>query len=257
MSLPLLGGGPGSGSASAFTPANLSGLIGWWDVSVTASLSLTGSDLNSIADQSGGGNTMNWAGFGKPVYSATGFNSLPAISFDATNIGNALEAASFPMGTGNTLTAFYVGKNPQSGSNHNNPRILSYAKPSNNDWDNVGSWALSSNPDFVFTNLAISRNAGGVSPVNATITNANHVVIATIDSGGVITIYIDGSATTCQTVSGNWVSSGTFGVGHHAAHNSDANYLTGPMAEWGVATGFTGATDVGRLNASLTSKWGL
>jgi hypothetical protein len=71
-------GGGGSG------PPGVTGLIGVWDASVTASLSLSGTDILAVADQSGAGNHLTWPGGAstKAVYNATGFNtSYPTIDF--------------------------------------------------------------------------------------------------------------------------------------------------------------------------------
>jgi hypothetical protein len=87
----------------------VSGLIGWWDCRVAASLTLSGSNVVSVADLSGGGQTIAAVGSANSTYSATGFDggTKPGIEFS----GNAaLETASgFPMGTGNTMTAWFIG----------------------------------------------------------------------------------------------------------------------------------------------------
>src|SRR5258706_741130 len=116
-----------------------------WDASNCPSLTLSGPDILSVADGSGGGNTMTPAGTGhKPQYNATGFNSRPAMVFTATDLG-AFEAASFPIGTGNTLTVWYVGT---LANNASQPfgRFMSYTKPAAAaDFDNVGLFALTRN----------------------------------------------------------------------------------------------------------------
>ena len=132
----------GGGGGGGFTPASLTGLIGWWDASIVASLSLTGADINSVADQSGGGRTMSWTGFVKPTYSATGFNSTkPAIL--VANGSALISALGFPMGTGNTLTAWHVGTMCNSSGSDPDARAMTYfALGASTDFDNVGSWAV-------------------------------------------------------------------------------------------------------------------
>ena len=231
--------------AAAFTPADLTGLIGWWDASITASLGLSGSQVLSMADQSGGGRTMNWAN-DKPTYSATGFNSKPGIS---VILGSALQANSFPMGTGNTLTAWIVSTIGSTGSQADG-RLLSYAT-GGSDTNNAGAWAF----DRASSTLArFTRNS--VSATKTTTTHpAPHRFIITIDSSGVMTLYIDGVASTTATSSGNWVSSRTMSIGRRAAVSSE--FWVGDFAEAGVATGYHDATVVAQLDTYLKTKWGL
>lgn len=234
---------------TSILPSDLTGLIGWWDASISGSLSLTGSDLNSIADQSGGGNTMSWGGFGKPTYGATLFNGAkPGISID-TAVGSDLAKTSFPMGTGNTLTIFVVCQNAQASSNSDG-RYLGYSAPGHNDWQNVDSWSLSENSTNT-TKIAFSRNASVVSPTVVTISAGYHVLAATVDSSGVVTTYVDGVATGGATVSGNWATNGTLRLGM-----GDNNFITAKFGEWGVATGFHSSAAMAALCSGLKTKWG-
>lgn len=237
-----------------FTPVNLTGLIGWWDASVTASLSLTGSDINSVADQSGGAHTMNWTGFLKPTYSATGFNSTkPAILLGS---GSALVTASgFPMGTGNTLTAWHVGTMCNSSGSDTDARVLDY-KSAGADYNNDGSWAAyragtSTQSASFIRNLIAATTAASFAAYPAP-----HRFIYTIDSSGVMTIYVDGVASATATKSGNWVSGGVAQIGLHL-NTAGGNFWSGPIAEAGIATGYSDAATVGQLDNYLKSKWGL
>jgi hypothetical protein len=239
-----------------FTPAQLSGLVGWWDASISASINKTGSNINSIADQSGGGHTMSWTGFGQPTYSATGFNTtFPAFRVDAVHVGSALQATSYPMGTGNTLTFWYVGKNDAANSNTSG-RAISYMGPGEtDDYNNAHSWAININKGISNNTMTITRNTGVVGSTNTTVSNAaNHRVIGTINSSGVQTIYVDGVSATLSTASGNWTNAGILAIGRDAA---DGNYFACDFAEVGVATGFHSSTTIGQLDTYLKTKWGL
>lgn len=236
-------------------PDQLTGLIGRWDASVLASLDLTGANINSIADQSGNGLTMTWAGFGKPTYNATGFNGLPCVEI-TTAVGSALEVTGFPMGTGKTMTCFVVCTRAQASSNADHARYLAYAKPGSADYDNIGSWSLSDGSGDL-TKIFVSRNATVVAPIPATIPNGYEIVIATVSTNGAITIYVDGVATSCQTVAGPWVSGGAFSVGRQPTFLFGGHYITANFAEWGVATGYINAGGAAQLYAGLKAKWGL
>jgi hypothetical protein len=124
MSLPLLGAGSArvGGGGGGY---GLTGLIGWWDASVTASLTLSGSNISSAADQSGTGNDLTSSGTGgsPPTYNATGFNSShPTMTFSSA--GTYLVKSGFAFGTGNTLTVAFVGQFTSSSSSYG--RIASY-----------------------------------------------------------------------------------------------------------------------------------
>ncbi len=224
-----------SGGGGGLSPLGLIGLIGWWDTSVTASMTLSGSNITNIADQSGLGHGL--IGAGTVVYSATAFNtSFPGAQFINGNSG-AL-AAGLPLGTGNTLTAWFVGT-LGTGASSASGRIMSYNEAADSihfDFNSPGSWVLGAGGTF--TGVDLNRNNTHASATGLTASPAGHVVIITIDSSGVMTVYADGVPSTTGTSSGNWVSNpGYFGVGRQPAYVTDFWY--GVLAEWGVATGFT------------------
>ena len=228
------------------SPPGVTGMLGWWDASVTASLSLTGSDINSVADQSGGSNNLTWY-FAKPTYSATGLGGYPAINMAG---GKALTKTSFPMGTGNTLTWFFVGRLGLSSSSSSG-RYLSYASTSNaNDYDDVQSWMVFRASST--TQMTFYRNATSTAKTT-TAHPAVHRFIGTVNSSGVMTLYIDNVASTTATLAGNWSSLGTFIVGS----NLSTEFIDTDFGEIGVATGYSDATAVGLLDAYLKTKWGL
>ncbi len=233
------------------TPADLTGLIGWWDASISGSYSLTGSDINTWADQSGGGHTMAWTGFGKPTYSATGFNTThPATMFDAVHVGSAMSTSSFPMGTGNTLTFWYVG-NLDSANANSNARVLSYVGSGGDDFSTPSGWGVL-RPGASTTQMTILRDSSHVASTNSACTaNANHRVIGVINSSGVQTLYVDGASFTESTAPGNFSNNGTLDLGRGGGF-----YWAGPVAECGVATG-DNTTFVAALDSYLQTKWGL
>jgi hypothetical protein len=82
-------------------------------------------------------------------------------------------------------------------------------------------------------------------------------LIGTVDSGGVLKIYVNNSVNSGGTLSGNWVSGGRVALGTGAALPADNNFWSGTIAEAGVATGFSDATAVAALDSYLKTKWGL
>ncbi len=242
----ISGRGAIDGGGGSLAPSGLTGLIGWWDASVFASLSLTGSNITAVADQSGAGNTIITYN-ASPTYSATGFNSKPAMVFTSSA---ALKKASFAFGTGSTLTAFFVGTYNNSTGAFG--RAISYFAGGSNDADNNTSFLVAR--DNSNNNVTLYRNAN--TAIRATGTPpTNFRCIATVDSSGVMKMYINGVSTTGSTLNTAFGASGPLAIG--MAAYAVTSWWEGAMGEVGLATGFTNSTDVGRLDTYLQSKWGL
>ncbi len=249
MALALLGAGSSIAPIVPLAPTGLTGGLGWWDTSVTASITLSGSNVTALADQIGSNHLANNS---TVPYSATAFNtSYPG--FTLPNSGSSyMFKVGLAMGTGNTLTAWYVGTTAQN-ADSTSGRTLSYAAPANQDYNNAGSWTVANSTSFNNTFLTRNNISAGISGLAGYA--AGHRFIYTINSSGVITVYVDGVASTTATSSGNWVSGGNFCIGTHSNVGSDHWY--GIVAEAGIATGFTSSTDVARLDLYLKNKWGL
>jgi hypothetical protein len=228
-----------------FNPAtDLSNLAGWWDASVFASLTLSGSSVTDVADQSGAGNNiLNHSGSFRPTYSAaTGLNSLPAIVFTPFNfLGNT----SFPMGTGNTLTLFAVAE-MISGTDPFG-RLVCYISPGHSDNDSVNSWTITRNNS---PQIQFYRN-GTLVLGNMTLATPYRIIV-TVNASGVMTIYMNGVASATATLSGNWTTNGTLSVG---TLTNGASWK-GPLYELGIATG-DNTSSVSSLDSYLGVKWGL
>jgi hypothetical protein len=229
----------------------LTGLIIWADASVTASLTLSGSNITSIADQSGAGNNLA-AGGGNVPYSATGFNTnKPAMVF--TNGNTATLQKVITMGTGSTLTAWYVGTTGVGASSIAG-RIISYGGGFGGDNNNIGSFTVAAGSPF--TSLDLNRNGVHAGSSGLSVDPAGHRVIVTINSSGNMTMFVDGVAGgTTGTSNGAWANTGNFSLGRQASAASD--YWYGPIGEFGLATGFSNSTLVGQLDTYLKNKWGL
>lgn len=239
--------GSGSGGACIpVSPPGVTGVIGWWDASVTISLTLSGSDILSIADLTCGGNTLNGAAT-KPVYSATGLNSLPSMLFTPSS---AIFADLFPMGTGNTLT-FWTVSFMSSGTTQFG-RNISYTAPFTSDFGCVCSWEVERNNSG--NSIRLVRNLNDTGNMAVTL-GTPFILIGTIDSSGVQTIYVNGVPSSTATVVGNWISLGGMNLG--SARLSGTEFWSGAISEAGVSTDFTNSTNVAVLNLYLKNKWGL
>src|SRR5258706_2292169 len=116
------------------------------------------------------------------------------MGFTATDLGG-FEAASFPIGTGNTLTVWYVGT---LANNASQPfgRFMSYTKPAAAaDFNNVGSFGMTTNSGSQ-TLVQVANNSGFVTNSGLAAPLAGHRIITTYDSSGLITNYIDSIAVT-------------------------------------------------------------
>lgn len=235
-------------------PPALTGLIGWWDASVTASLTLSGAFVTAIADQSGAGNHLT--NVGTPTYDAANFNSRPGIRYDSTE-GDGLIKSSLALGTGSTLTLFVaMFMNDPAVSGMGQPAwIFGYtASGAAHDYDNVGSFALVRDQNDA--NVKFFRNS--VTSAARTLGYAtNRRVIVTVKSDGTWTTYVDGVAVADAKTANNWVSPGYFGLGISQNDSSIFSQLGGTIAEAGIATGYHDATTVAGLDSYLKTKWGL
>jgi hypothetical protein len=91
-----------SGGGGSVTPATVGTLNFWMSIQTAASLTLSGSNVTQITDNSGNGNTMTGLTSHLPTYSASaGPNSKAAIAFSqqALDLGSAM--------VGSTTTAFH------------------------------------------------------------------------------------------------------------------------------------------------------
>lgn len=232
-----------------FTPASLTGLIGWWDMSASANYTISGTQVVSMVDKSGAGNTLGDGSTAqKPTYNATLLNGRPSLQCDGTV--THIDNTAFPIGTGNTLTVFGVAILSATCGNYG--RLIGYGPPGFFDNNNNSSWCFlrSSTVAQMFFN----RNVTGTPVINTSYTTP-HRFIATVNSSGVMTVYIDGVASSTATLSANWITGGTLSVGGNVG--STAAKWASAISEIGVATGFTNATDVTSLDNYLKTKWGL
>jgi hypothetical protein len=235
----------------AFTPINLTGLVNWIDASNFASLNLTGSAVNSIADLSGNSTTLTAVGTNKPIYNATAFNcNYPALYFNSS-YQNTLKASGIvPLGTGNELTAFIVCYNDAANSIAS-ARYLAYlASGQSNDSNNVPSFTIIRNSTSV-TDASAIRNSTTATNSGGTLL-APHRYILTINSSGVMTLYVDGVASATATASGNWTTNGSAIIG---SLNATGQWMDGHVAEAGISNVFANSTKVAQLDAYLAAKW--
>ncbi len=236
-------------------PSMVSNLMGWYDASCPASLTLSGFDIHAVADGSGNGNNMvkvgssNW-----PQYQSTGFNggAHPYFLFTSSDIAALGTPIAFPMGSGNTLTAWYVGTFSIIGGSAGG-RVMSYAVNGGSDFNNAGFWNVNANSSRFTSTL--ERNLIDNTSNTGTGDPDGHRLIFTIDSAGAMTTYLDGVANAASSSPGNWTPGGGLCLGVDAYGGSQ--FWRGRLAEAGVALSYTSPTNVAALDLYLKNKWGL
>jgi hypothetical protein len=82
--------------ATGFNPKSIAGLVGWWDASVSSSVTLNSGRVSNLADLSGSGPAMTQGtAANQPLYVTAGRNGKNTISIDDTarNLTNATTQA--------------------------------------------------------------------------------------------------------------------------------------------------------------------
>jgi hypothetical protein len=237
-----------------WTPLMLSSLKGWWDASVFASLTLSGTDVLAMADQSGLGQNLPWnaGSTTKPQYQATGFNSKPAIDFEGLVGRHLFTIPVFNYDAVATLTTWFVG---WVGTNaHVSAALFSYcgAGGGGNDFDNLLSFRQGR--DGVTSNIAVGRNFVGSTATSPTFLTPLRAIY-TIDGSGNRIFYVNGVTTTLAggPVS-NFATTGELTIGD--ATQAGPVQWDGPVGELGIAASFTNSTDAALLDNYLACKWG-
>jgi hypothetical protein len=254
----LSGKGAAAAGGGGSSPPGVTGLIGWWDASAASSLSLSGSNVNSIADQSGQGNNLSAAS--PPIYSATGLNGRPSMNFSSST-GAGLALNSFAFGSGNTLTVFFVGQFTKLFSTAYGRAVSLSAGPgytgitgTTTDQDNNYSFSLGQ--EGTGDNVVLYRN-GSIADRSFPGDGTPHRCIATVDSSGVMTIYVDGVATTGNTLNAAFAGApNQLQIGNVSTTPGNAHWH-GELSEIGISPNFTNSTNVAALDTFLKTKWGL
>lgn len=248
--MPLLTTGAGAFQAvSSFTPASLTGLIGWWK----ADTGVTGSPVTAVADQSGVGH--NLVNAGTVPFNATGFNGHPAFDFSAANDAG-LSANPFAIGTGNKGSVFVIGQMLTGTASGGRAACYSDLVDAGGvDYGADGSSA------WIFrdaTNNAIQTYRNGLGVVTTAISLATNYVLGCIYDGTNVTHYVNGATGSTTTINKNWVSAGTFAIGNgiNAGGLVHLNAWDGPIAEV-IVTNADNTANVAAIYAYAQSKYGI
>ena len=218
-------------------------MAGWWDPSVSSSVTLSSGKVSQINDLSGNGRHMVQATSAQqPTYTTAGRNGLNTMTF------NGIENLS-PSGTMSStyLTMFIVARNLYSNrtttSWTNEQLNLQNSDGVSDIWDfqlgtggtNNYHWADGAKND-VWHYFSITRPLTGTNPT------------ATIDGGG----SWSNTRTAGHTIPA--LSTGKLQLGRRSTDNGQPLY--GDIGEVILYTDIKGSTDITAINNYLKAKWG-
>jgi len=230
-------------SAAAWTPAALSGLVGWWDA--MTGITLAGSKVSGWADQSGNGSDLVQAtGSAQPTYQSTGWNSSkPTLSFDGINTW---------MSTANaTLTGLVNGTNSPF-------TVMAVVKAvSNTSFKILTGWDDGAgNGRYILgcDNAHKAFATDGTNSRSATATfDGSNIVVAYEVGGGTITSYLNGTLDFNGAVLGIAASGTTrFLLGLHPLGAFPWNGL---VSEVVIYSAKYGATEAAQFRTYAQAKW--
>lgn len=240
--------------ASGFNPLSISGLAGWWDASVSASVSLNAGEVSQWNDLSGNGRHASQSvANNQPTYAISARNGRNAIQFNGST--DFLRGA-WPL----TITAQSVFAVVAMNSTNNWGRP--FTQTSTADGTTTGIM----NPDFGITGHYVpmlrnsttavwgSYNAGAV---RASVNFSYDVwgVWSSIHTGSQISNRLDnGTAATYSATTLN-TAFHTFMIGANAGAGIN-QFLGGYVGEVLVYTQAVSVTDRNRISAYLKTKWG-
>lgn len=245
-----------NGSSAAFTPAYMTGLIGWWkaDTGVTTS----SGNVTGVADQSGLGNDLVnneifVPGSHVPL-NATGFNGHPAFDFLAANNG-ALKVDSFAIGSGNKGSVFVIGQ--MKTASVSAARAISYAQDAGNADFSANGSAAWLNRNLTGGN-GINTYRNGLDNIDTAISLNTNYLLGCIYDGTNVTHYVNATAGSTAAINQNWVSGGTFAIGNAIVppFNPNAAAWEGPIAEV-IVTNADNTADVANIYAYAQAKYGI
>ena len=223
--------------ATGFNPKSISGLFAWYDASVASSLTLSGTSVTAIADQSGNGrNAVQAVGTYQPIRSTLG--SKTAIAFAPQNLLAAATSYSitaqsvFCVFKCDGLTAF--------------ARIIAQESDTLNA---VHIPLLLPNP----ASYAIGTYAGSGFRSQVSITQSVASIGESHHDGSSVTCYANGVAGSSFSSSLSF-SPTKFLLGNSAALTNGFTGLIGEVLVWNRALT---AAEIVKTRKYLSAKWGI
>ena len=224
-------------------PAGIPNLVLWWDPSVAANRTMSGSNIVGLAANAGFGPTLVPQGAG-PTLGST--NSLGTVELTQSS-GQWLQGALGATLTASSWTFFQVYRCDDTVTFC---RAFSLQSAASQDWNNVDSVALCSKETSKVPGL--SRNSASVAPATTFVT-AWHVVVTTCNAGA-ITIYVDGNQVGTGTVTSSAINATRVGYGGQGGAGGSDSWQ-GALAETGFYSRVLTSTERDFLTNYLLTRW--
>ena len=221
----------GQKAASAFTPASIAGLVGWFDAAQLTGYA-DGAAISSWTDLSGNGNhAVQATGALQPFYKAVAVNGLPAVRNGQGGIINYLVS---PLSVSQPNSIAIMAQQTSSAGEQ---RIIDTGSASRQllDYNHSG-------PEFIM--LAGSVQGGGTPSV------ALHQMTA-VFNGASSVLRVDGSAI---TLGGSPGSNGLTSPG--IGGSSMASWFVGYICEVAFYSAALTGPQIASLESYLVGKWG-
>jgi hypothetical protein len=232
----------GAVTAPAFSPADLPGLVGWWDASDLATITAAGGKVSQWANKKAGGPAATQGtGTAQPATGTRTLNGLNTLDFSGAS--QSLALASNPCAGAPAGTALYVvalDADPGAGGGV------------------LGGWGTpGSGSHFPYTDGNIYDTFGSTTQKvvgNPVPSLVNPHVYSVVSAAGDWRAYLDGASlfTTAANAVG-WGSTLT-SVGRADDHSA-AFFLDGRIAEIIVCAGALSTADRQAAEAYLKAKW--
>lgn len=232
-----------------FSPLSISGLVGWWDASDTATITASSGSVSQLDDKSGNGYHLTQAtGVKQPTTGTRTINSLNALDFVSASSPSLKRTGISSVG-GNAHTFFAVARADSAGAVPY-MRVLTLNTTGGNDYDNATSISAilrtNTNAEFCsYYNNAQRQTVAGAD-------DAAHIV-AVVRNGDTITGWVDGGSGTSATGLGTTaLAINQIWMGNYPIENAGWDGIIGEVIWYNSALG---TTDRESVRDYLNSKW--
>ncbi len=259
--------GAGKGTPGSWTPAQLTGLIGWYkaDVGVFTDTSCTtpATNTQTVAcwkDQSGNSFNLLQATAGdRPQFLSAGLNSKQTIQFTASGNTGLLTASGVVFGTGNLASGFFIGTMTTNANSFANS--VSYCGPTsascNLSGDFITAFRNNGANSVCSDKGAVSTSGGGTGCPSVTL--STELRFGGIADGSNITSYLNNVAGTSAAVTDASANNGCISVGQGT---NACNFTLSAFSGWdGVISEIVltntalSSSDRALLDSYLSGRW--
>ena len=249
----------GSSTQSAFTPASIPGLVGWYDAQTNESPGSDNGAIDAIGDQSGLGNNISNVTPNRPVWTTGQFAGGTKHSIDTTGgTPDYLTAAAIVLcassytafGTFKTTTVVTTSTQPGV-----DPPMTFIGNSTELSWNNFG--LNGNNVSYCYFS---PTNYGGWHEYKSSglsLADGNlHTIAVTHDkSTGLISLYADGVLVFSETINAGDYSSLHTGFQELGVGSIVADPFLGQVAEAMVWNYAASAADIANLHARAVATW--